>query len=124
MKCSALVIHRKRPEDQIKVHLVTGPDEDNISRQRELLESIPTACTGTGVEFSWAFDTSSTSHASDIVTDTGWKIVLDRGLDIFPPPLKTEGFALGDRLHDHRTIKGIYVTLVKQANQENDILRN
>ena len=122
MEFVELVIRRKRPEDQIKVHLVTGPDEGNISRQRELLESITTACTGTGVEFSWAFDTSTTSHARDIVTDTGWKIVLDRGLDIFLPPLKTEGFSLGDRLQDHRTIKGFYVTYVKQLNQESDIL--
>ncbi|WP_307726361.1 MIT C-terminal domain-containing protein [Sinisalibacter aestuarii] len=87
------------------MHLVTGPDEGNISRQRELLESITTACTGTGVEFSWAFDTSGTAHARDIVTDTGWKVVLDRGLDIFQPPIRTEGFSLGDRLQEHRMLK-------------------
>jgi len=96
--------------------MLAGPDEGNISRQRELLDSIITACTGTGVEFSWAFDTSGAAHARDIVTDTGWKIVLDRGLDIFQPPIKTEGFSLGDRLQDHRTIKGFYVTYVKAQN--------
>jgi ATP-dependent Lon protease len=122
MEFVEMVIRRKPPEDQVKVHLVTGPDEGNISRQRELLESITTACTGTGVEFSWAFDTSGTSHARDIVADTGWKIVLDRGLDIFQPPIKTEGFSLGDRLQDHRTIKGFYVTYVKELNQENKAL--
>ena len=122
MEFVEMVIRRKPPEDQVKVHLVTGPDEGNISRQRELLESITTACTGTGVEFSWAFDTSGTSHARDIVADTGWKIVLDRGLDIFQPPIKTEGFSLGDRLQDHRTIKGFYVTYVKELNQEDKAL--
>lgn len=118
MEFVEMVIRRKPPEDQVNVHLVTGPDEGNISRQRELLESITTASIGTGVEFSWAFDTSGTAHARDIVTDTGWKIVLDRGLDIFQPPIKTEGFSLGDRMQDHRTIKGFYLTYVRDLNQE------
>jgi ATP-dependent Lon protease len=92
---------------------VTGPDEGNISRQRDLLDSISAACTGTGVSFTWAFDTSGTAHARDIVTDTGWKIVLDRGLDIFQAPIKTDGFTLGDRLQEHRMLKSFYVTYVK-----------
>jgi ATP-dependent Lon protease len=117
MEFIEMVIRRKPPEDQVAVHLVTGPDEGNISRQRELLESITTACTGTGVEFSWAFDTSGTSHARDIVTDTGWKIVLDRGLDIFQPPIKTDAFSLGDRMQEHRMLKGFYVTYVRQLDQ-------
>ena len=117
MEFIEMVIRRKPPEDQVKVHLVTGPDEGNISRQRELLESIATACTGTGVEFSFAFDTSGSAHARDIVTDTGWKIVLDRGLDIFQPPIKTDGFSLGDRMQEHRMLKGFYVTYVRQSDQ-------
>jgi ATP-dependent Lon protease len=115
MEFVEMVIRRKRPEDQVRVHLVTAPDEGSVSRQRELLDSITAACTGSVVEFSWAFDTSGTAHARDIVTDTGWKIVLDRGLDIFQPPIRTEGFSLGDRLQDHRVIKGFYVTYVKVA---------
>jgi len=117
MEFIEMVIRRKPPEDQVKVHLVTGPDEGNILRQRELLESITTACTGTGVEFSFAFDTSGSAHARDIVTDTGWKIVLDRGLDIFQPPIKTDGFSLGDRMQEHRMLKGFYVTYVQQSDQ-------
>jgi ATP-dependent Lon protease len=115
MEFVEMLIRRKRPEDQMKVHLVTAADEGNVSRQRELLDSIVAACTGSGVEFSWAFDTSGTAHARDIVTDTGWKIVLDRGLDIFQPPIKTEGFSLGERLQEHRVIKGFYVTYVRVA---------
>ncbi|WP_157772761.1 MIT C-terminal domain-containing protein, partial [Pseudoponticoccus marisrubri] len=60
------------------------------------------------------FDTSGTAHARDIVTDTGWKIVLDRGLDIFQAPVRREGFNLGDRLQEHRMVKGFYVTYVRQ----------
>ncbi|MDU0309442.1 BREX system Lon protease-like protein BrxL [Rhizobium sp. 10PS4] len=122
MEFVEMVIRRKRPEDQVQVHLVTAPDEGNLMRQRELLDSITAACTGSGVEFSWAFDTSGTAHARDIVTDTGWKIVLDRGLDIFQPPIKTEGFSLGDRLQDHRVIKGFYLTYVKVPGDNADTI--
>ncbi len=114
MEFVEMIIQRKAPEDQVSIHLVTGPHDGDIQRQRELLESITEACTGSGVDFTWAFDTSGTAHARDIVTDTGWKIVLDRGLDIFQPPLRREGFSLGDRLQEHRMAKGFYVTYVRQ----------
>lgn len=112
MEFVEMVIRRKAPEDQVAVHLVTGPDEGNLIRQRELLDSITEACTETDVEFTWAFDNSGSAHARDIVTDTGWKIVLDRGLDIFQPPVKRDGFNLGDRLQEHRMVKNFYVTYV------------
>jgi ATP-dependent Lon protease len=115
MEFVEMVIQRKPPEDQVNVHLVTGPDDGNVPKQRELLDSIADACVGTGVEFTWVFDGTGTAHARDIVTDTGWKIVLDRGLDIFQSPIRKDGFSLGDRLQEHRTIKGFYVTYVREA---------
>jgi ATP-dependent Lon protease len=115
MEFVEMVIRRKAPEDQVAVHLVTGPDDGNVAQQREFLESISTACLGSGVDFTWAFDSSGTAHARDIVTDTGWKIVLDRGLDIFQAPVKSGGFSLGDRLQDHRMAKGFYVTYIRTS---------
>ena len=113
MEFVEMVIRRKAPEDQVAVHLVTGADDGNVGQQRELLESISTACLGSGVDFTWGFDASGTAHARDIVTDTGWKIVLDRGLDIFQAPVKTGGFSLSDRMQEHRMLKGFYVTYVR-----------
>jgi ATP-dependent Lon protease len=114
MEFVEMVIQRKSPEDQVSVHLVTGPKDDDVQNQRELLESISEACVGTGVDFTWAFDASGTAHARDIVTNTGWKIVLDRGLDIFQAPVRSEGFKLSDRLQEYRMLKGFYVTYVRQ----------
>ncbi|WP_417826822.1 BREX system Lon protease-like protein BrxL [Thalassospira povalilytica] len=113
MEFVEMVVRRKSPEDQVNIHLVTGPDGENVAKQRELLDSIRDACVGSGVEFTWAFDESGNAHARDIATDTGWKIVLDRGLDIFQAPIKKDGFSLGDRLQEHRLIKGFYVTYVR-----------
>ena len=115
MEFVEMIIRRKQPEDQVSIHLVTGPHDGDIQKQRELLDSITEACTGSGVNFTWAFDASDTAHARDIVTDTGWKIVLDRGLDIFQAPLRREGFNLGDRLQEHRMVKSFYVTYVRQG---------
>ena len=113
MEFVEMVIRRKLPEEQVSVHLVTGPDDGNVGKQRELLDSIVDACVGSGVAFTWAFDVTGTAHARDIVTDTGWKIVLDRGLDIFQAPIKKDGFSLTDRLQEHRMIKGFYTTYVR-----------
>lgn len=114
MEFVEMVIQRKALEDQVAIHLVTGPDDGNVQKQRELLESITEACIGSGVDFTWAFDGSGTAHSRDIVTDTGWKIVLDRGLDIFQAPMRRDGFSLGDRLQEHRMLKNFYVTYVRE----------
>ena len=114
MEFVEMVIQRKALEEQVAIHLVTGPDDGNVQKQRELLESITEACIGTGVDFTWAFDGSGTAHSRDIVTDTGWKIVLDRGLDIFQAPIRRDGFSLGDRLQEHRMLKNFYVTYLRQ----------
>ncbi|EJU14818.1 alkaline phosphatase domain-containing protein [Sphingomonas sp. LH128] len=115
MELIEMLIRRKPPEDQVAVHLVTIADEGNIQEQRECLDGIAEACTGTGIEFTWAFDGSGTLHARDITTDTGWKMVLDRGLDIFQPtPRKLNGFSLGERMQDHRMVRGFYVTYVEE----------
>ncbi|WP_220475182.1 MIT C-terminal domain-containing protein [Paracoccus sp. JM45] len=90
---------------------------NNLAIPRELLDSISEACIGSGVDFTWAFDTSNTAHARDIITDTCWKIVLDRGLDIFQAPIRREvGFNLGDRLQEHRMLKAFYVTYLRDKN--------
>lgn len=114
MELIEMLIRRKQPEEQISVHLVTAPDDGSIQDQRECLDGIVDACTGTGIDFTWIFDGAGTLHARDIVTDAGWKIVLDRGLDIFQPTArKVNGFTLGERMQEHRMVRGFYVTYIK-----------
>ena len=35
------------------------------------------------MDFSWELDHNPNFHARSIITDTGWKITIDRGLDMF-----------------------------------------
>ena len=113
MEFVEMVIRRTPPEEQVSVHLITGADDGDVERQRELLDSIADACAGSGVEFTWEFDATGTGHARYIEISNGWKIVLDRGLDIFQAPVKKGGFTLGDRLQEHRLVKGFYATYVR-----------
>jgi ATP-dependent Lon protease len=115
MELVEVVLRQKAPEERVVIHLVTGPDEGNIGHQREYLDSIVTACTGTGVDFTWAFDGTGTLHARHIVTETGWKISLDRGLDIFQQYPMNDAFSLANRLQEQRAVKQFEVTYLRIA---------
>ena len=113
MELIEAVLKKKALEDQVSVELITGPDEGGIGRQRDHLDAIVAACEGTGVSFKWSFDGTGTAHARHIVTDTGWKISLDRGLDIFQPYPMNEAFSLANRLQEHRAVKQFEVTYLR-----------
>jgi len=68
---------------------------------------------GSGVDFTWAFDETGTAHARHIVTDTGWKISLDRGLDIFQQYPMNDAFSLANRLQQQRAAKQFEVTYLR-----------
>lgn len=113
MELLEVIIRRKAPEDQVQVHLVTLPDDGNVQKQREYLDAMVTACEGTGVDFTWAYDGSGAAHARHIVTDTGWKISLDRGLDIFQQYSMNDAFSLANRLQEQRSLKQFEVTYLR-----------
>jgi len=100
-------------EDEVAVHVVTVEDEFNGDRQTESLQKIADACVGVGIQFTWAYDTSGTKHDRDITTDTGWKVVLGRGLDVFQRFELNDAFSFANRLQQHRQCKEFSVTFVR-----------
>ncbi|TIV44558.1 MAG: hypothetical protein E5V73_00175, partial [Mesorhizobium sp.] len=56
-----------------------------------------------------------TIHARHIASDTGWKISLDRGLDIFQKCEMGNAFSLANRLRAYRQVKAFEVTYLKIA---------
>lgn len=68
---------------------------------------------GVGIKFAWSFDTSGSKHARHIVTDTGWKISLDRGLDIFQHYDMNDSFQLSNRIQEQRACKAFEITYIK-----------
>lgn len=107
-------ISKHKPEDEVvAVHLVTAEDTNGSDRQREYLEKIEQSSTTVGIDFTWEFDQSNTIHARHIITDTGWKIALDRGLDIFQQYDMNDAFTFANRLQQFRTCKGFEVTFLR-----------
>ena len=71
-----------------------------------------------GIDFSWAFDETGTIHARHIVTDHGWRIMLDRGLDIFQPYDMKDTFTFANRLQQYRPCKAFEITIIRNERVE------
>jgi ATP-dependent Lon protease len=109
----------KPPEDEVAVHLVTIEDDFKADQQKENFQRIADACAAVGILFTWAFDTDGTIHARHIVTDHGWKILLDRGLDVFQRFEMNDAFDFANRLQQQRPCKAFEATFIR--NNDTDI---
>jgi len=81
-------------------------------KQEENLNQIAESFTGSRIAFTWEFDHSPNFHARNIVTDTGWKITIDRGLDIFQR-YETGAFSLEQAIQEARLTRGAEITYLK-----------
>ncbi len=107
-------IARVKPEDEeIGVLLVTTRDAYNPQQQLDYLEQMQTSGAAIGIQFQWEFDESGTIHARHIQTNHGWKILLDRGLDIYQHYDMNDAFAFNNRLQQYRACKAFEVTFLK-----------
>jgi len=107
--CSSL-ISNKAEEDEIKVHLVTWNEpEDMIQESMENLTEIQESLFDNGIHLTFEFNPNI--HDRFIKSDTGWKILLGRGLDIFQRP---EGrFNIAGIRQDRRQCKSCEITYVQ-----------
>jgi len=95
--------------DEVEVHLITQSDLDSCVKQEENLNQIVESFTGSRVAFSWEFDHNPNFHDRNITTDTGWKITMDRGLDIFQK-FESGPFSLEQAIQEARLTRGVEVT--------------
>ena len=108
------IITNKTDEESIHLHLITIADDRTPQNQLEYFEQIQLSAQNAGVVFTWEFDTTETIHARSIIADTGWKISLDRGLDIFQQYAMNDAFSLANRLQKYRSCKAFEVTYIKK----------
>ena len=107
------LVHDLVPEgDEVEVHLVTQSANDSCAKQEENLNQIVDSFTGSRVAFSWEFDQNPNFHARNISTDTGWKITIDRGLDIFQK-FESGPFSLEQAMQEARLTRGVEVTYLR-----------
>ncbi|MAT45236.1 MAG: TIGR02688 family protein [Anaerolineaceae bacterium] len=103
----------KPEEDELKVHLITSQDDFYIEKQLDVFEKIQATMEPVGIHFSWEFDDKAIIHARHISTNHGWKILLDRGLDIFQPYEMNDSFALANRKQQFRSCKAFEITYLR-----------
>lgn len=107
------VVKVKQDDQEVVVHLVTLEDDFKSVQQREYLDKIVENSRAVGVQFSYEFSQDSGLHARHITTNDGWKILLDRGLDIFQPYEMNDAFTFANRLQQYRSCKAFEITYIK-----------
>ena len=107
------MIHDLVPEgDEVSVNLITQSDAETEIKQAEHLDQIASSFIGSRVAFSWELDHSPNFHARSITTDTGWKIAIDRGLDIFQK-FESGPFSAEQAIQETRLTRGAEVSYLK-----------
>ena len=107
-------VARHRPEsEETDIHLITARDEIAATRQIEYLERIQDSCMGLGIRFTWDITSNEAIHARHIETNHGWKILLDRGLDIYQSFDANDAFEAANRLPEQRFCKAFEVTYLR-----------
>jgi len=108
------VITMKPVDELVEVHLMTSEEasradwrENQFNGLCEIEDSVREA----GIEFSWKFDASK--HDRQITADTGWRILLGRGLDMFQPFTSASRYDLRLRLQDRRRTKACTITYLR-----------
>jgi len=113
MELLETIVKYKQPDEEVAVHLVTSEDDFKAEQQRESFEKIKESCNAVGIDFTWEFDQTGSIHARHIATDHGWKILLDRGLDVFQNYEMNDAFTFANRLQQYRPCKAFEVTFIK-----------
>src|ERR1051325_2249750 len=108
-----LLVHELTPEgEETMIRLVTKTDSRNPQEQDENLGKVQDTFAGSKVNVEFDYDNNDSFHARSITTDTGWKISLDRGLDIFQP-YEINIFSLTASAQEERLTKAFEITYLR-----------
>ena len=113
MELMETIIKQKSDDDEVEVQLITVEDEQIGEDQSRYLGEIESSCATAGIRFTWRYEDSSKVHARHIVTDHGWKILLDRGLDVFQRYEMNDTFGITNRMQKYRSCKPFEVTYLR-----------
>ncbi|UNN05189.1 BREX system Lon protease-like protein BrxL [Rhodococcus opacus] len=109
------IIAAKPADEIVAVHVITAEEKSREDWQRAQiigLSEMKDAVGEGGVELTCDFD--PTKHDRRITTDTGWRIHLGRGLDIFQPYTSASRFDIRQRRQDRRRTKECTITYLEE----------
>ena len=97
------------PQGTVKLDLVTGYDDYQKSELKRKMDDLQSGLIRDHIDFNYTFDNNL--HDRWIETDTGWRIILGRGLDIFQKP--DDKFTLGFLDQTRRKCKATTITYMR-----------
>ena len=111
MELARLIADIKESGEVVRLHLITHNNEDYIAEAKQHFQDMVDSLAPIDIDFSFEFNEEL--HDRSITTDTGWKILLGRGLDIFQ---KTNGwYDIADHYQEVRKCKGCEITYLKEG---------
>lgn len=110
MEFARLIAEIKEPGEVVELRLITHNNEDYIAEAKKHFNDMVESLEPVDIAFNFEFD--ETLHDRSIVSDTGWKIIPGRGLDIFQ---KTNGwYDLADHYQNIRKCKDCEITYLRE----------
>jgi ATP-dependent Lon protease len=110
------IARAKDPADEVRVKLVTVENQEGperAQRQLEYLLQIKKSAGVLGIVFDVELVEPTVIHDRSITTETGWKILLGRGLDIFQR-MNDSPFDLATKYQKYREVKGFGITYLRE----------
>lgn len=117
MELAEAIARGKDPADEVALKLVTVENQDGpekLQKQYEYLVQIKQSAAVLGIVFDVQFVEPQSIHDRSISTDTGWKILLGRGLDIFHR-MSDSPFDLATRYQKYRELKAFGITCLRAS---------
>ena len=106
------IANAKPPSQQSNVQLITSTDLFMEEEQELDLQHIAKACLEVGIHLTWQFIPSTDITEYFVQTNTGWKVELDQGLDIYQPYQHHDKFSLTTRLQQYRQCRAFELRVV------------
>lgn len=102
-----LLVRLKKADEQIEFHLVTWNDSEHMGEAKDRFIEIQQSAANVGIDFTYEF---KKFHDRKIVTDTGWEILLSRGISFYEAH---NSLSVEDMVQESRSCKSFNVTYCK-----------
>jgi ATP-dependent Lon protease len=107
-----LVYRQKSVGEEVRIKVFTSAPAAERSEVEKLLSKLEASLYGSGIDLTFEIDEEGSQHDRYLETDTGYKIILGRGLDIFQRYDLRDPFNLAHSVQEERECKAFEVTVV------------
>lgn len=112
----SLIAQMKEMDEEVNVHLVTWNTDERIPDSIDAFDEITESVADIGINFTYEF---KDFHDRKIVTDTGWEIILGRGLDFYEA---RRGYSIEEFMQERRRCKAFTAVFLKGSATHSDLV--